>query len=349
MQKYNNGHPIDVSKMPINDYELAAKEWAEGSKSLEKLLLYCLKNNIVTQACCIGHKTEDKAFLQFELSEKNMSAIIKIINRYYNFNGVNMIFLNQPGVIVKFDIRVSKNVGEQFFEDMLSQLSNGLSVGIDALTPDMSGVLDMMMKHKIPNEYLEVQYSMNDNERKLFVATTNPNYSETYWDKEEAISWMDDSVGIEGVPEKIIPIINDISKKTSIEYSNYIENQKRTEMIKQQLITEKRVEDKIIPIVANPQATRENDFARKNGMTIVEVLPGMSIDVVAKAVCGQRYICKFNNFVIVGTNYQSFEQIVTAYDKYLEERKEKKEVKVSTINNQDLITEQELQVGRRKR
>ena len=65
MQKYNNGHPIDVSKMPINDYELAAKEWAEGSKSLEELLLYCLKNNIVTQACCIGHKTEDKAFLLY--------------------------------------------------------------------------------------------------------------------------------------------------------------------------------------------------------------------------------------------------------------------------------------------
>lgn len=35
-------------------------------------------------------------------------------------------------------------------------------------------------------------------------------------------------------------------------------------------------------------------------MTIVEVLPGMNIEEVAKAMCGQRYICKFNNFEIDG-------------------------------------------------
>lgn len=99
MTKYNNGHVVDVKQMNVNDYEIAAKEWAEGSKSLEELLLYCLKNNIVTQACCAGHKEVDRPFLQFELSEKNINVIIKIINQYYNLNGVNITFVNQPGVI----------------------------------------------------------------------------------------------------------------------------------------------------------------------------------------------------------------------------------------------------------
>lgn len=65
MTKYNNGHVVDVKQMNINDYKIATKEWAEGSKALEELLLYCLQNNIVTQACCAGHKDTDRPFLHF--------------------------------------------------------------------------------------------------------------------------------------------------------------------------------------------------------------------------------------------------------------------------------------------
>lgn len=43
---YNNGHVIDVAEMTVNEYEIAAKEWSEGSKNFEELLLYCLKNGI---------------------------------------------------------------------------------------------------------------------------------------------------------------------------------------------------------------------------------------------------------------------------------------------------------------
>lgn len=333
---YNNGHVIDVSKMAVNEYEIAAKEWAEGSKCLEELLLFCLKKGIITQACCIGHKENDMAFLQFELSEKNIKAIIKIINRYYNLNGVNMTFVNQPGVISKFDIRVPKNIGEQFFKDMLMQLSNGIDIGIESLTSDMQSTIAALMSHKVPNEYLEVQYSVNDYKKELFVATTNPNYSESYFDKDAAKLWVDNSVGIAGSPESIEPIIRDISKKTSLEYSNYIEKQIRLNKIISSLsttsfksklnkptISEVDVEKRINPIVFNAAATREDDCARKNGTLICEVLPGMNIDDVAQAMCGQRYICKFNNFEIDGTKYKTPEEIVTAYKKYCEESTKK--------------------------
>lgn len=229
MQEYNNGHIIDVNKVSINDYEIAAKEWSEGSESLEELLLYCLKNNIVTQACCIGHKENDTAFIQFELSERNLNVINTLINRYYNLNGVNMTFINQPEILSKYVIRVPKNISEQFFSDMLSQLSSGLNIGNDELPIDMKCTIDAMMKHKVPNEYLEVQYSITDNQKKLFVATTNPNYSDLYWNSEQTISWVENSIGIEDVPEKIIPIIKDISDKTSLEYSNYMESKIRME------------------------------------------------------------------------------------------------------------------------
>lgn len=328
MENYNNGHVVDVSKISVSDFEKAAKEWSEGSKTLEELLLYCLKNNIITQACCIGHKDTDMAFLQFELSERNKKAIIKIINRYYNLNGVNMTFVNQPGIISKFDIRVPKNLGEQFFKDMLIQLSNGLDMGIDTLTSDMQSTMVAMTKHKVPNDYLEVQYSVNDYKKELFVATTNLNYSESYWNKVGAKPWVENSIGISGTPESIEPIIRDISKKTSLEYSNYVEiqrwhNNQQTTNPSNTAVPQEINEKEIVPIVANVHATYENDYARNNSMTIVEVLPGMNIEEVAKAMCGQRYICKFNNFEIDGLKYTSPEQIIEAYNIDWEESKKR--------------------------
>lgn len=344
MQNYNNGHVVDISKISAGDYEKAAKEWAEGSKALEELLLYCLKNNIITQASCIGHKDTDMAFLQFELSERNIKTIIKIINRYYNLNGVNMTFLNQPGIVSNFDIRVPKNMGELFFRDMLIQLSNGLDIEFNSLTTDMQTIITAMMGHRVPNDYLEVQYSVNDNKKELFVATTNPSYSELYWDNDEAKAWVENSVSISGTPESIEPIIRDISRKTSHEYSNYVDTQRR--LNNYQTISSPASQE-IVPIVANNQVTRENDYVRNNSMTIFEVLPGMSIENVAQAMCGQRYICKFNNFEIDGSKYTSPEQIVESYKnyweegkkRYLESKKEQETGDSSIIDNQPQIAE----------
>ena len=366
MTNYNNGHVVDVSKMSINEYEQAAKEWSEGSRALEELLLYCLKNNIITQACCVGHKETDMAFLQFELSERNMKDIIKIIHRYYNLNGVNMTFVNQPGIISKFDIRVPKNIGEQFFKDMLIQLSNGLSVGIDSLPIDMRSTIDAMMEHKVPNDYLEVQYSNDNNQKKLFVATTNPNYSDSYWDKENAKPWVEDSVSIEDTPEIITPILNDIAKKAPIEYGNYIENQRRMGNQKYGTLSSKQdisqftttIDNQPTTFVANAQATRENDYARQNSITIVEVLPGMSIEEVAKEICGKRCMCQFNNFKIDGTKYTNPEQIVEAYKKdwnegkkrHLEAKKDQEQIDASIreqqmVNYQNLSSDEQLNTG----
>ena len=327
MQNYNNGHVVDTDKIPISDYEIAAKEWSEGSKALEELLLFCLKNNIVTQASCIGHKDTDMSFLQFELSERNLTEIIKIIYSFYNLDGVNMTFLNQPGIISNFDIRVPKNKGEQFFKEMLMQLSNEQSIDINSLSNDMQSVIDAMMKHKVPNDYFEVQYSNQNNQKSLFVATTNPNYSDLYWNKENAKPWIENSISIEGSPEEIIPIVTDIAKKAPIEYGNYIEKQERigVRVLSRQ---ENRnpstsIDKKPTTFVRNDQATRENDYARQHCITVVDVLPGMSIEQVAKEICGKRYMCQFNNFKIDGTKFTSPEQIVEAYTKDFKEGKRK--------------------------
>lgn len=105
---YNNGHLMATSEIAEDNYERVAKEWAEGSENLEALLLYCLKNGIVTQSSCRGHSDDGYAFVQFELNEANMKSIVKIVNRYYNLDGVSMNFISEPGNISKFSIHVPK-------------------------------------------------------------------------------------------------------------------------------------------------------------------------------------------------------------------------------------------------
>ena len=151
-----------------------------------------------------------------------------------------------------------------------------------------------------------------------------------YWNNEKAKPWVENSVSIEDSPENIIPIINDISKKAPIVYSDYVETQRRignqipnSSQIEQDKTSDTIIEEEPVAIVANAQASRENDYARKNNTTIVEVLPGMSIEQVAKEICGKKYIGKFNDFEIDGTKYTNPEQIVEAYKKNWEEHKKK--------------------------
>ena len=160
----------------------------------------------------------------------------------------------------------------------------------------------------------------SNNQKRLFVAADNPNYNELYWDKEGAKPWVENSFSIEGTPETITPIINDISKKASIEYSYYLDRQKRIGVPNYEQLS---VQDEIKPTAffTDAQSSRESDYARQNNITIVKVFPGMSIEQVAKETCGKRYLCIFNGFEVDGTKYTSPEQIVTAYDNYLSEKR----------------------------
>ena len=82
-------------------------------------------------------------------------------------------------------------------------------------------------------------------------------------------------------------------------------------------------------------------------MTIVEALLGSSIEEVAKAVSGERYICNFNDFEIDGTKYQNPEQIVDAYNKHLEE-KYKRFLETKKQQEQLGSSNRNQQIGRKK-
>ena len=320
MNTYNNGRVIDVSTLSKNEYYSAAKEWSEGNYELEQLLIYCLENNIVTQACCAGHENTEYSFIQFDFNENNIEALIPLISKFYNTPGVLMDFVNQPGIINKLDIRVNKEYASQFFKNIKEILAMKKSIKLDDLSSDMLAIINAMITHKTPHEYLEFEHSLDENGHKLFVATTNPNYSETYWNKPGAKPWVEDSVSIEGKSAEIEPIIRDIGKKAKLEYSNYIENKRR-----QQPITLASEVNEYNTIVFNYQATKENEYARVNGLTIAEILPGMNLAEVAKEIVGKDILCKFNGFTNEGSKYTTTEELLNAYNTFYEQKKIERE------------------------
>ena len=76
--------------------------------------------------------------------------------------------------------------------------------------------------------------------------------------------------------------------------------------------------------IIDEQATKENEYARDNNLTVLKIIGG-TIDQVALDVCGKKYMCQFNDFTIDGTKYTSPDQIVEAYEKHREEVKKSKQ------------------------
>jgi hypothetical protein len=75
----------------ITDHKAAAKEFAEGSESLEKLLLKCFKMGVVTRACCIGHDKLNMPKILFENTDYNLIFIKNFINNI-QFEGLRISF-----------------------------------------------------------------------------------------------------------------------------------------------------------------------------------------------------------------------------------------------------------------
>lgn len=67
----------------------------------------------------------------------------------------------------------------------------------------------------------------------------------------------------------------------------------------------------------------------------------MSIEQVAKEICGKKYIGKFNDFEIDGTKYTNPEQIVEAYKKNYEEHKKNLQEKQETQSITETKTDEE--------
>ena len=86
MEKYESLRMecLENKKEIMNNKEYYAKYFSEGRKSLEKLLLSCYERNIMTQACCSGHKdnmyfggySDSYVFMKLNKSDLGLASTI---------------------------------------------------------------------------------------------------------------------------------------------------------------------------------------------------------------------------------------------------------------------------------
>lgn len=91
-KKYNNGSWVDISKINSKEIKKAIKEWSGGNKYLEKLLLDCYNNEIITK----GSQYEVRPYLELSLN-KSRDKTKRMINEVESMNGLQILILPDGG------------------------------------------------------------------------------------------------------------------------------------------------------------------------------------------------------------------------------------------------------------
>lgn len=128
MNEHNSASVIDVMSLSNEERILKAHEFSEGSEALEKLLLKCWNNNIMTIGCCVGHEEKDNSYIAFRLNRSSINnSTYSFFNELTNF----VDELNSNEISVDFNgslpdnfdvvINVSQNIRENVYS-ILSDL-----------------------------------------------------------------------------------------------------------------------------------------------------------------------------------------------------------------------------------
>lgn len=96
---FANGKPLDIRQMSEEDYRRAAKEFAEGSKSLEEFLLKTYQDKMYTKACCKGHDcidgTKTTSYIAFDLGEYDEKKLYLMSKAFENGMSIAIIDFDQ--------------------------------------------------------------------------------------------------------------------------------------------------------------------------------------------------------------------------------------------------------------
>ena len=86
MEQYREDKPTNIQ----------IKEWSEGNEHLEKLLLACKLNNILSMFCCAGHDKNKPAYIMLKMNKETIGKIYSIINSLKNTNNISIDFSRIP-------------------------------------------------------------------------------------------------------------------------------------------------------------------------------------------------------------------------------------------------------------
>ena len=143
--------------------EEAARVWGEGRESLEKLLLYCMQNQMKTIACCSGHEHQT-GYIAFDMTDKRTQEVIMklLYLQANNKQKIETTFSRQNDRIgtesehqdlISIFTAESKLVDETFFrlKEELQEILKGKSVEENPKVEKLKKIAEVDVKRKFYN------------------------------------------------------------------------------------------------------------------------------------------------------------------------------------------------------
>lgn len=83
----------EINKEPTDE---DIKEWSEGNKHLERLLIACRENGVPSMFCCAGHSNKEPAYVVFKMNKQTIGKIYSIVNSLNDINNIALTFTRNP-------------------------------------------------------------------------------------------------------------------------------------------------------------------------------------------------------------------------------------------------------------
>lgn len=183
----NKGIPLSFDE--INNYEKAAKDFAEGNKALERLLLNCFSKGIKTHACCGGHHEDNlDPYIAFSYNKENEQYIYSILSELVDTglvfgyskltNGRSFISIEGDALNTKslFDkinqIIDSVNINKDYYIELPIYLQKYVSL-------IKSAEYDNKLKVDLFN-FFQIEFRKNSKEYECTLFTNNEFYNDLF-------------------------------------------------------------------------------------------------------------------------------------------------------------------------
>ena len=173
-----------VEEIPEELFEKAAKDFSEGNKELEDLLLYCFRNNIKTIACCAGHKENNSfPYISFKINDKTFKPILRMIKAISNIKDVELSFTNYIKKDKNFSFTIySHGVGaSKLFNAIKQACESKEDVNLEALSYIDQKIISVMMNHSIDREYFRIDKNITQSGSSEYILALPTTYKQYVW------------------------------------------------------------------------------------------------------------------------------------------------------------------------
>ncbi len=293
-----------------------------GNEILGKLLEYCSQNNISVQSYFWGQNEGKISYIIFKVDEQSINVMIKML-KFLNFDKsiLYLRFIKNPKDVFSLGVYITPERANEGFDLLFKILKNKEEVMIDDLNISRQLMLKALINHVVPESWIEIQEGKD-----VISIAVDPEYSNIYPISIDVKPWSGNSVMANFLKDtdELMDALRNLESRTK-NYKFLLNHPYKQKNLDEILRAEN------ITMKMNPEKTSKRK--KKSGesrVLIFETNEETNIETLANEMMklpqyGYACITTFGQFEIDTRDYNNPEEIVTAYKRSLEPKREFKE------------------------